>query len=229
MKALLIGCGEGGSKLVEMIMKIQRATCGADENGEPIKKQFDALILNTALRDLEMIDPKNIALGKNRKLLVGSGYTPAAGHGAGGNPRLGAIAATSDYWRIAAKIEEILNEIKDNKYMGDIEAFIVCAALGGGSGSGMGPVVAQLLKENYFEDQYPVIGLVILPAKEEGKLYAYNAHMSLLTWLRESNFDGIITVTLGGKFLNYRDDQEKYYARFDKSVAKALYILFGKP
>lgn len=223
MRSLLIGCGQGGTELVEMIMRIQHATFGKKE-GEYVKKQFDSVAFNTDEKDLEKVDQSLI----EHRLLVGSGYTASAGHGTGGNPRMGANAAHSDYWRIAAKIEEGITHVNKNPDMqGDIDAFIVCATLGGGTGSGMGPVIAKLLKENYFEDQYPVIGLVILPAEEEGALYSYNAYHVFSSWLYESNFDGIITVSLGGKFLNYRQNSEQYYANFDKAVAKALYILFG--
>lgn len=225
MRALLIGCGQGGSKMTEAIMKMQHATFGNDIHGKPIKKQFDAIVINTTPQDLEDVDKKFID-GK-RQLLIGTGYTYTSGHGAGGNPRLGTHAANHDALRIAAKIEEILLEINKNPDMNDVDAIFVISALGGGSGSGMGPVIAQILKDYYFENQYPVIGIVTLPAKQEGRLPTYNGFISLQSWLKESNFEGIITISLGGKFLFNMDDSLRYYSKFNKSVAKAIYILFG--
>ncbi|MFA5296033.1 MAG: tubulin-like doman-containing protein [Methanoregulaceae archaeon] len=227
MKALLIGCGEGGSRLTEAIMKIQCATFGCDSNGKSIKKQFDAIVINTTNEDLKDIDRPETFINSRRKLLIGTGYSQTAGRGSGGNPRLGTLAAIHDRHRISAMVEEILSEINSNPEMNDIDAFFVISALGGGSGSGMGPVIAKILKDYYAEEQYPVIGIVTLPAKEEGQLPAYNAYVSLQSWLKESNFDGIITISLGGKFLNNRDESRKYYSKFNKSVATTLYILFG--
>ncbi|MBP7700360.1 MAG: hypothetical protein KA091_02365 [Methanoregulaceae archaeon] len=227
MKALLIGCGEGGSRLTEAIMKIQCATFGCDNEGKSLKKQFDAILINTTNDDLEDIDKPGIFIDGKRKLLIGTGYSETSGHGSGGNPRLGTLAANHDWGRIAAKIEEVLSEINRNPDMNDIDAFFVISALGGGSGSGMGPVIAKVLKDHYFESQYPVIGIVTLPPKEEGQLNAYNGYISLQSWLKESNFDGIITISLGGKFRNYRDESRKYYSKFNKAVATSLYILFG--
>lgn len=227
MKALIIGCGEGGSRLTEAIMKIQCATLGTHHDGKSIKKQFEALILNTATSDLEKVGDKGICIDKGRRMLVGSGNLLTAGFGAGGNPKVGALAAQKDSLRIAAKIEEVLQDICKNPEMNDIDAFFVVSALGGGSGSGMGPVIAQLLKENYFEGRYPVIGIVTLPEPDEGKLRSHNAYISLQSWLKESNFDGIITVSMGGTFLKNSDDSRKYYSKFNKSVATSLYILLG--
>ncbi|MFA5003463.1 MAG: tubulin-like doman-containing protein [Methanolinea sp.] len=227
MKALLIGCGEGGSRLTEAIMKIQCATFGCDSNGKSIKKQFDAIVINTTNEDLKDIDGQGTFIDSRRKLLIGTGYSQTAGRGSGGNPRLGTLAAIHDRHRISAMVEEILSDINSNPEMNDIDAFFVISALGGGSGSGMGPVIAKILKDYYAEEQYPVIGIVTLPAREEGQLPAYNAYVSLQSWLKESNFDGIITISLGGKFLNYRDESTKYYSKFNKAVATSLYILFG--
>lgn len=227
MKALLIGCGEGGSRLTEAIMKIQCATFGCNSEGKSVKKQFDAIVINTTNDDFEDIDKSGLFIDGKRKLLIGTGYSETSGHGSGGDPRIGTLAANHDWGRIAAKIEEVLSDINRNPDMNDIDAFFVISALGGGSGSGMGPVIAKVLKDHYFESQYPVIGIVTLPPKEEGQLHAYNGYISLQSWLKESNFDGIITISLGGKFRNYRDESLKYYSKFNKAVATSLYILFG--
>ena len=100
-------------------------------------------------------------------------------------------------------------------------------ALGGGSGSGMAPIIANLLKENYFEEQYPVLGVFVLPSDTEGDLYSYNAYIVLQSILNESNFDGTILTYLGGRFLNYSLDTIKFYENFDKELAKTLYMLMA--
>jgi cell division GTPase FtsZ len=224
MKALLIGCGQGGSRLTEAIMKIQCATFGVDETNHSVKKQFEALIVNTTEADIEKIDRTYIH--EDHRLVIGSGYSPTSGRGAGGDPRLGTQAANHDIYRIEASIEEALKRVNLNPNMGEVDAIVIISALGGGSGSGMGPVIAKLLKEK-FKDQYPVLGIVSLPAKDEGHLNSYNAYMSIQSWLKESNFEGIITMALGGKSLRPSEDSQQYFSRFNKSFAKALYILFG--
>lgn len=224
MKALLIGCGQGGSRLTEAIMKIQCATFGIDETGHSVKKQFDALIINTTIADIKDIGLTFIPT--DHQLIIGGGYSHTSGRGAGGDPRLGTQAARHSSIMIDAAIESVIKVINLNPQMNDIDAIIVISALGGGSGSGMGPVIAHLLKGK-FGSQYPVIGIVTLPGEEEGQLNAYNASISINSWLKENNFDGIITIALGGKSLKPTDDSLQYFARFNKSVAKALYILFG--
>lgn len=224
MKALLIGCGQGGSRLAEAIMKIQCATFGTDTAGRSVKKQFDAMLINTNTADFRDIDARCIP-DKNR-LVIGGGFIQTSGRGAGGDPRLGAQAARHDIYKIEAGIEEVLRDVNLNPEMTAIDAIILVSALGGGSGSGMGPVIAHTIKER-FGSHYPIIGLVSLPGKEEGWLNSYNASLSINTWLKENNFDGIITVALGGKSLKPTDTSLEYFARFNKSIAKALYILFG--
>ncbi|MEI6456823.1 MAG: tubulin-like doman-containing protein [bacterium] len=224
MKALLIGCGQGGSRLTEAIMKIQCATFGLDETNHSIKKQFDALIINTNVADIKDIDKRFVH--EKHRLIIGGGYSHTSGRGAGGDPRLGTQAARHDIYQIEAAIEETVKDINLNPEMTNIDAIIILSALGGGSGSGMGPVIAHLLKEK-FGTHYPIIGIVSLPGEEEGQLNSYNASISINSWLKENNFEGIITIALGGKTLKPTDDSLEYFARYNKSFAKALYILFG--
>lgn len=224
MKALLIGCGQGGSRLVEAIMKIQCATFGLDESSHSRKPQFDALIINTTEADIK--DIGTMFIHKENMLVIGGGYSRTSGRGAGGDPRLGTQAAIHDIYRIEAAVDQAIDTISLNPDLRTIDAIILVSALGGGSGSGMGPVIARLLKDK-FGDHYPVIGIVTLPAKTEGRLNSYNAYLSIQSWLKESNFNGIITIALGGKKLNSSDDSLKYFSKFNKSVAKALYILLG--
>lgn len=224
MKALLIGCGQGGSRLVEAIMKIQCATFGLDDTKHSIKKQFDTLLINTTEADVKNINP--MFVNKKNRLIIGGGYSRTSGRGAGGDPRVGTQAARYDIYQIEAAIEEALKDINLNPEMNNIDAIFIVSALGGGSGSGMGPVIAHLLKEK-FGAHYPIIGIVSLPGEEEGQLNSYNASISINSWLKENNFDGIIAIALGGKTLRPMDDSRQYFARYNKSFAKALYLLFG--
>lgn len=224
MKVLLIGCGQGGSRLVEAIMKIQCATFGLDETNHSVKKQFDSLIIDTTVSDIKDID--KMFVHEKHRLVIGGGYSSTSGRSTGGDPRLGTQAARHDIYQIEAAIEEALKAINLNSEMTSIDAIMILSALGGGSGSGMGPVIAHLLKQK-FGTHYPIIGIVSLPGEDEGQLNSYNASISINSWLKENNFDGIITMALGGKTLKPTDDSLEYFARYNKSFAKALYILFG--
>jgi len=64
----------------------------------------------------------------------------------------------------------------------EIDAFLVVAGLGGGTGSGGAPVIARHLKRIHTE---PVYGLGILPGSDEGGIYTLNAARSLKTFVDE--------------------------------------------
>lgn len=80
----------------------------------------------------------------DKKFLIGKDVT--RGLGCGGFPQKGAEAAT-----------ESLNEIKT--YLKDADMVFVCAGMGGGTGTGSGPVIAQTGKDT----GAIVIGVVTMP------------------------------------------------------------------
>ncbi len=96
----------------------------------------------------------------DKKVLIGKNTTK--GLGAGSNPKIGEQAA-----------REQLEEIKEA--IGDADLVFLTAGLGGGTGSGSLPVIAELLnKENIL-----TICFVTLPFKMEGKHRWENAMESL--------------------------------------------------
>ncbi|MFW6311328.1 MAG: cell division protein FtsZ, partial [Nanoarchaeota archaeon] len=96
---------------------------------------------NTDLQHLKMIEA-------DRKFLIGKDIT--RGLGCGGFPEKGAEAA-----------QESLTEIKDSLKNSDM--VFVCAGMGGGTGTGSAPVVAQVAKDT----GSIVIGTVTMPFKIE--------------------------------------------------------------
>ena len=96
---------------------------------------------NTDKQHLDMI-------GADRKLLIGKGVT--RGLGCGGFPEKGAESA-----------QESLSEIKESLKQADM--VFVCAGMGGGTGTGGAPVVAQVAKDC----GAIVIGTVTMPFKIE--------------------------------------------------------------
>ena len=160
MKLALIGVGQAGGKVVDEFLAYDAET-GAD-----IVR--GAIAVNTAKADLDGID----RLPTDRRILIGQ--SRVKGHGVGADNELGAEVAEED-------IDEIQGAL-DSVPVHEIDAFLVVAGLGGGTGSGGAPVIAKKLKRIYTE---PVYGLGILPGRDEGGIYTLNAARSLKTFVDE--------------------------------------------
>jgi len=104
-------------------------------------KGAEILACNTDQQHLNIIDA-------DRKFLVGKGVT--RGLGCGGFPEKGAESA-----------KESLQEIKQS--LKDSDMVFVCAGMGGGTGTGGAPVIAQVAKDT----GSIVIGTVTMPFKIE--------------------------------------------------------------
>lgn len=160
MKLGLIGVGQAGGKLLDEFLAYDAST------GSSIVRS--AVAVNTATADLQGLE--NVP--DNKRVLIGQ--SRVKGHGVGGDNELGATIMQEN-------IEEVQGAIDT---VADIDAFLVVAALGGGTGSGGSPVLIRRLQELYEE---PVYALGILPTSGEGGLYTYNAARSLRTVVREAD------------------------------------------
>lgn len=92
-------------------------------------------------------------------------------------------------------------------------AFVIYG-LGGGTGSGAGPVVSKVLKEFGI----PIIAIVVLPAAHEGGLTAKNAVESLNNIL--DHVDSVILVD--NEKLAYAESSEALYQRYNEYVARSI-------
>ena len=153
MKLAMIGFGQAGGKVLDRFLEYD-STRGTGIVGH-------AVAVNTAKADLMGLD---YVPNGNRVLI---GQSVVKGHGAGTEPELGEKCARED-------IEEIQSSI-DQMASSEIDAFLVIAGLGGGTGSGGAPVLAEHLQRLYVE---PVYGLGILPSRDEGGIYNRNAARS---------------------------------------------------
>ncbi|MCD6270820.1 cell division protein FtsZ [bacterium] len=132
----------------------------------PYPKPVELIAINSDLQDLKATKAdKKIQIGKKRTLGLGSGM----------NPKIGREAA-----------EESKEEIKNVITGGDI-VFIICG-LGGGTGSGASPVVANIAKET----GALTIGIVTFPFYFEGAQRKKIAHRALS--ILEKNLDTFIVV-----------------------------------
>ncbi|WP_256402646.1 tubulin/FtsZ family protein [Halorubrum salinum] len=160
MKLALIGVGQAGGKVLDAFLAYDART-GAD-----IVR--GAIAVNTATSDLGGIE----TLPEERRILIGQ--SRVKGHGVGADNELGAEVADEDIGEIQGALDSVP--------VHEIDAFLVVAGLGGGTGSGGAPVIAKHLKQIYTE---PVYGLGILPGSDEGGIYSLNAARSLKTFVDE--------------------------------------------
>jgi cell division GTPase FtsZ len=160
LRVFVIGYGQAGGRVADTFVDYAKKT------GQNFVVR--ALVVNTAKSDL--IGLKNIPM--EDRLLVGESLTK--GHGIGADNELGARVATDEIYTIQSAV--------DKRGTHQVDAFLIIAGLGGGTGSGGAPVLARRLKKLYEE---PVYGLGILPSKDEGSLYSLNAARSLMTFVNE--------------------------------------------
>jgi tubulin-like protein CetZ len=197
MRVFFIGFGQAGGKIVDMFIE-QDKKLGTNS--------FRGIAVNTARTDLMGL--KNIEM-KDRILI---GQTMVKGHGVGTDNVTGA-RVTAD------EIDSIISAI-DMRGTHDVDAFVVVAGLGGGTGSGGSPVLCRHLKRIYRE---PVYALGIIPAPEEGRLYSYNAARSLTTLVNEADNTFIFD---NSAWKNEGESVKSAFQRLNNEVVRRFAVLF---
>ena len=145
MKLATIGVGNAGSKVVDRMVEFE------SETNRNLCRHVHAI--NTARTDLA----KPEYIPEEQRVLVGDTNQKSKGHGVGGDVEIGAEVMSAD-------IDEIRRAFDDIE-IHNVDAILVAAGLGGGTGSGGGPVVIDALQDMYDE---PVYALGILPGEYEG-------------------------------------------------------------
>jgi cell division GTPase FtsZ len=197
MRVFFIGFGQAGGKIVDMFI---------EQDNKLGTNSFRGIAVNTARTDLMGL--KNIEM-KDRILI---GQTMVKGHGVGTDNVTGA-RVTAD------EIDSIISAI-DMRGTHDVDAFIIVAGLGGGTGSGGSPVLARHLKRIYRE---PVYALGIIPAPEEGRLYSYNAARSLTTLVNEADNTFIFD---NSAWKNEGESVKTAFNRLNNEVVRRFSVLF---
>jgi cell division GTPase FtsZ len=195
MQSALIGVGQAGGKLVSALQAFD-----ADGNHGSVRH---AVAVNTASADLRSLPPTV------QSLLVGQ--SRVSGHGVGGDNELGAQV-------MREAREEVLEAVTVDSAT---EAVFVVAGLGGGTGSGGAPVLAQELRRVH---DVPVYAVGVLPGRDEGALYQVNAGRSLKTLAREA--DSVILVD-NDAFRRTGDSLESGYERVNEAIARRLGLLLA--
>lgn len=130
---------------------------------------YDAIAINTSQTDLELLDK----IGKNYRMLVSAGI-----QGAGKNPDVGREALVSRVDEVYGLISSVFQET---------DKIFVCAGLGGGTGSGMLPLVTEILVEQGFE-----VGVITtLPSDIES---ARVKVVALSTFQQLTEIDGVTSI-----------------------------------
>ncbi|WP_418283875.1 tubulin/FtsZ family protein [Halorubrum sp. DTA46] len=195
MKAVLLGVGQAGGKLTTALAEFD-----ADAGYGAV---LDALAVNTASTDLDPLPLDAVLVGQSR----------VNGHGVGGDNELGAEVMDED-------AIEVLDALA-SKVTADVEALFVVAGLGGGTGSGGGPVLVRELSRVY---DIPVYALGVLPGRDEGAMYQVNAGRSLKTLVREAD----ATILLDNDaWRSSGESVEGGYAAINESMAKRVGLLLA--
>jgi cell division GTPase FtsZ len=199
MKLALIGIGQAGGKVVDALLRYDRSARTSFVTA--------ALAVNTARADLaglELIPP-------DKRVLVGQARVK--GHGVGADNELGAEVMAEDVDEVLAALDGVSST--------EVDAFLIVAGLGGGTGSGGAPVLAHELKRLYTE---PVYGIGILPGRDEGGIYTLNAARSFQTFVRE--VDNLIVFD-NDAWRHTGESVKEGYASLNEELARRLGVLFS--
>lgn len=197
MRIFFIGFGQAGGKIVDMFL---------EQDKKLGRRSFRGIAVNTARTDLMGL--KHIEM-KDRLLI---GQTVVKGHGVGTDNASGARITFDE-------TDSIISAI-DSRGTHDVDAFMIVAGLGGGTGSGGTPVLARALKKIYRE---PVYVLGILPAPEEGRLYSYNAARSLATLVKEADNTFIFD---NSAWKNEGESIKTAFSRLNDEIVRRFGVLF---
>ncbi len=197
MRIFFIGFGQAGGKIVDMFIA---------QDKKLDTKSFRGIVVNTARTDLMGL--KTIPM-KDRILI---GQTVVKGHGVGTDNAAGAKITMDEVDGIMSAIDRVGTN--------DIDAFMIIAGLGGGTGSGGTPVLARELKKIYHE---PVYVLGILPAPEEGRLYSYNAARSLRTIVHEADNTFLFD---NSAWKNEGESVKSAFQRLNDEIVRRFGVLF---
>lgn len=201
MKLAVLGLGNAGGKITDKLLWFEEET-----DRDLIRA---AVAVNSARVDLARLEH----LPEKHRFLIGQTDPRVKGHGVGADPDLGAEITRQDQY----EIERALDVVPIH----EIDAFLLVAGLGGGTGSGGAPELARTLRERYDE---PVYGLGVLPSKQEGGRALLNAARSF-----GSLADAVSNLVLfdNDVWRASGDTVEGGYDRTNEEIAKRIVTLLA--
>ena len=151
MRVGVLGLGQAGGWIADLLT--YHSLWGRHQGIVPF-----ALAVNSAQADLLGL----ATIHKKDRILIGQ--TVVKGHGVGLNRKVGAKVTKHGLHSVMHAVTE--------KTIHHVDAFLVIAGLGVGTGSGGASVVISKLRQVYEE---PIYFIGVLPSEDEGKLMAMNA------------------------------------------------------
>ncbi|WP_253738202.1 cell division protein FtsZ [Halohasta salina] len=168
MKLALFGVGNAGTRLVDRLLAAESALDGSLTAGNAIA--FNTTPSAFAAAD-QLEDEQMVVIGDTHPDVVAPEDAGAdRREGVGGDLHLGVEAARDDL----PEIRRALDTVDDT----EVDAALVVAGLGGGTGAGLGSVLLEELKSIY---EIPVYVLGVLPASDESDRRAWTAARAIRT------------------------------------------------
>jgi len=199
MKLAIIGVGQAGGKILDRLLEYDTT-----RNTNFVRH---AVAINSAKQDLQGLDHVPVS---NRLLI---GQLMVNGQGTGTDPETGEACARENIDEIQSAIDQLATT--------DIDAFLLIAGLGGGTGSGGAPVIAERLQEIYLESVY---GLGILPSTDEGGIYNHNAADTLQRFVE--HVDNVLLFD-NGAFKSSGESLTEGYAEINDEITTRFGTLFS--
>lgn len=199
MRIGLIGIGQAGGKITDKIVEYS----AREETGFV----RSCLAVNTARQDLRGLE----FVPEEKRVRIGE--SEVKGSGVGADNDKGKEIMQDNIGSVMSKI--------DDMPLHELDAFFLVAGLGGGTGSGGMPVLANEIRERY---QEPVFGLGVLPSTTEGKIYTLNAAQSLEACVNAT--DNLILFD-NNEWPQKGETLEQWYNTLNDEIAKRFSILFG--
>jgi cell division GTPase FtsZ len=161
MKFALVGVGEAGGRIVDALRKVET-------NSDRSFSKEQLLAFDTTKAAFEQYDHIPV----DRHVLIGDTHPEIRGEGLDGDVDLGAEVAREDSDEIYREFDKIATH--------NVDATLVVAGFGGGTGGGVGPVIAEGLQS--ISDN-PVYVLGILPHESESDQQSLNAARALQSYV----------------------------------------------
>jgi cell division GTPase FtsZ len=150
MKLVVVGLGQCGGRLADEFARLD--TKARSQRG--IEIVTGAFAANTDAADLSGL--QTISGDYQHRILIGGRRT--GGHGVGKINELGAEVAKEDS-------DKVVDAIRTAQRFFETDAFLLIAGVGGGTGSGGIPIIAQMLRERYLDK--PIYAMAVLPFSHE--------------------------------------------------------------
>ncbi|NPA75410.1 MAG: cell division protein FtsZ [Euryarchaeota archaeon] len=149
----------GGLKV--KVVGVGGGGCNSIDRLSKMNLDAELIAINTDRRQIMSIDA-------HKRVIIGEDMT--YGRGAGGSVELGERVASASMDAVSGILE-------------DADMIFILSTLGGGTGSGAGPVIAQLARKT----RALVVSIVTMPFKAEGKRRWENATLALEKFRKVSN------------------------------------------